>query len=140
MAMDSKIMSLERSKAKEENNMHGQPISILKEKYHSFPISFCGQVSPPLCASYAQLTPRGGIMEKLWKIVMLSLWKFPSLFALKIWFDFLSGGKELPVWLDYRQTGLSLGAHLVCFWPVRDSKLNHVHFAGHDLILCLRQG
>ena len=87
--------------------MHDQPIAILKEKYHSFPISFCGQVSPPLSMPpNAQLTPGGGIMEKLLEnshVVFMEVYLF---IYFKIWFYFLSG-EGTSVWLDYRQTCLS---------------------------------
>lgn len=87
--------------------MHGQPIAILKEKYQSFPISFCGQVSPPLSMPpYAQLTPRGGIMEKLLENSHVVFMEVSLIICFKIWFDFLSG-EGTSVWLDYRQTGLS---------------------------------
>ena len=88
--------------------MHGQPIAILKEKYHSFPISFCGQVSPPLSMpSYAQLTPGGGIMEKPLENSHVVLMEVSLIICFKIWFDFLSG-EGTSVWLDGRQTGPSI--------------------------------
>lgn len=87
--------------------MHDQPIAILKEKYHSFPISFCGQVSPSLLMPpKAQLTPGRGIMEKLLENSHVVFMEVSLIIYFKIWFDFLSG-EGTSVWLDYRQTGLS---------------------------------
>lgn len=133
MAMDSKVMSLERSKAK-GNNMHGQPISILKEKYHSFPISSCGQVSSLSMPPYVQLTPRGGIMEKLLEnshVVFMGSF----IICFKIWFDFLIR-RRTSVWLDYRQTGLSTWCSSGLLLACKRLKLNHVHFAGHVTLYC----
>ena len=87
--------------------MHGQPIAILKGKYHSFPISFCGQGSPPLSMPpYTHLAPRGGIMEKLLENGHIVFMEVSLIICFKIWFDFLSG-EGTSMWLDYRQTGLS---------------------------------
>lgn len=86
--------------------MHGQPISILKEKAtHSPSVSV---VRFPLLYQclLIQLTPRGGIMEKLLENSHVVFMEVSLIICFKIWFDFLSG-EGTSVWLDYRQTGLS---------------------------------